>query len=209
MNSCFEASLLVSPNGEILIAGVDEVGRGSIFGPVVAAAVVLPLSKIPQLIELGVKDSKKLSAKRREELVEPIQQMVVSWQIQEASVSEIDHLNILHASLLAMNRAVDNLKPCPDLCLIDGNFPLPKTELVQRNIVKGDSLSSAIASASILAKVWRDNLICELAAQYPEYDLVNNKGYPTPKHKQALQTYGISEMHRKTFAPCRNILLAN
>lgn len=207
MDSCFEASLFADPQEGLLIAGVDEVGRGCIFGSVVAAAVVLPLSRIPQLIELGVKDSKKLSTKRREELVKPIKQIVSGWQIKEASVTEIDRLNILQASLLAMNRTVDQLKPSPDLCLVDGKFPIPRIELKQKTVIKGDALSSAIAAASILAKVWRDRAICNLAAQYPDYDLINNKGYPTPKHKLAIQTYGISDLHRKTFAPCRDIAL--
>ena len=207
MNACFESSLLINPQEELLIAGVDEVGRGCIFGSVVAAAVVLPLSDIPKLVELGIKDSKKLSAKKRNELVEPIQQVVSGWQVAEASVGEIDSLNILQASLLAMKRAVVALEPIPEMCLIDGSFKIRDLKLNQQTIVKGDNLSSAIASASILAKVWRDSAIANLAIQYPEYDLVSNKGYPTQKHRLAIQTYGICDLHRKTFAPCRNVPL--
>lgn len=205
-NVCFESSLLPeNTSQDILIAGVDEVGRGALFGSVVAAAVVLPLGAIPQLIDLGVKDSKQLSAKKRNSLIQPIQSTVTSWQISEISAAEIDRINILQASLLAMKQAVEALTPSPDICLVDGNLLLPNMTIPQQTIVKGDRLSYAIAAAAILAKVWRDDLVISLARQYPQYDLVNNKGYPTAKHRLALQTYGASPQHRQSFAPCRNL----
>ena len=188
----------------ILIGGVDEVGRGALFGPVVAAAVVLPLSVIPQLTALGIRDSKRLSPQKRSELVKPIQTIVTSWHISEATVAEIDRLNILQASLLAMKRAVLGLKVSPAVCLVDGKFILPDISLSQKAVVKGDCQSCAIASASILAKVWRDSLIIDLAADYPDYDLAANKGYPTKKHRLALKQYGASSQHRKSFRPCRS-----
>jgi ribonuclease HII len=209
MNPIFESFCLPKNASQdllqkLLIAGVDEVGRGSLFGSVVAAAVVLPYKAIPQLIELGVQDSKQLSPKKRTELIEPIKSIVTDWHISEATVAEIDSLNILQASLLAMKRAVLTLKTPPDICLVDGKFFLPNVTIAQQTIIQGDQKSSAIAAASILAKVWRDNLIVSLAEQYPQYDLINNKGYPTLKHRAALQIYGASPEHRKSFAPCRN-----
>lgn len=205
-NICFESSLLPeNTSQDVLIAGVDEVGRGALFGSVVAAAVVLPLGAIPQLLDLGVKDSKQLSAKKRSSLIEPIKNMVTSWHISEVSAAQIDRLNILQASLLAMKQAVEALKPSPDICLVDGKFMIRDLVIPQKTIIKGDRYCSAIAAASILAKVWRDELVVSLAQQYPQYDLTNNKGYPTAKHRLALQTYGVSPQHRQSFAPCRNL----
>ena len=204
MGHYFEMSLVPSTDQGFLVSGVDEVGRGCIFGSVVAAAVVLPLSSIPRLQKLGIKDSKKLSPKQREELIEPIKETVLGWQIAEATSTEIDEINILQASLLAMKRCLIKLQPTPELCLVDGKFPVKDLQLKQKTVVKGDQLSTAIASASILAKVWRDAQIIKLAEKYPEYDLKNNKGYPTPKHKAAIEKYGITPYHRKSFAPCKN-----
>lgn len=187
----------------ILLGGVDEVGRGALFGPVVAAAVVLPLSAVNQLIEIGVRDSKKLSAKKRQKLVEPIQAVVNSWCIAQATVAEIDRFNILQASLLAMKRAVLGLKVAPEICLIDGKFTIKELSLAQQAVIKGDNRSAAIASASILAKVWRDDLIIRLAEDYPHYNLDSNKGYPTKQHRLALKQYGSSSQHRQSFRPCR------
>lgn len=188
---------------DILIAGVDEVGRGALFGSVVAAAVVLPLSELSKLQEIGVRDSKQLSAKKRQELIEPIKEIASGSNISYSTVEEIDQLNILQASLLAMKRAVLALDPAPEICLVDGKMAIPNLSIPQKTIIQGDRQSLVIAAASILAKVWRDNLIIDLAVQYPEYDLAANKGYPTKKHRLALEKYGISPYHRKSFGPCR------
>lgn len=192
---------LLSELGEqdILVAGVDEVGRGALFGSVVAAAVVLPLSQLSKLQEIGVRDSKKLSPKKREQLIEPIKAIASGSNVGSSSVEEIDQLNILQASLLAMKRAVLALEPVPDICLVDGNFAIPDLALPQKTIIQGDRKSLVIAAASILAKVWRDNLIIDLASQYPEYDLASNKGYPTKKHRLAIAKHGICDYHRKSF----------
>jgi ribonuclease HII len=198
--SGFDSSLLTEYTAQdTLIAGVDEVGRGALFGSVVAAAVVLPLWAIPQLIALGVKDSKKLSLVKRQELIQPIKDLVTGWQISLATVAEIDELNILQASLLAMRRSILNLPVTPNICLIDGNFLVPNLNLAQKTVVKGDLRSPIIAAASILAKVWRDELITDLAAQYPAYDLARNKGYPTAKHRLAIAQQGITPEHRRSF----------
>ncbi|NEO89388.1 MAG: ribonuclease HII [Moorea sp. SIO3G5] len=185
-----------------LVAGVDEVGRGALFGPVVAAAVILPVSVLPQLALAGVKDSKQLSRKRRQRLSEQIQGLALDWTIGYSTSAEIDQLNILQASLLAMKRAVLKLKVKPDLCLIDGLHGLPDLPIPQRNMVKGDQRSLKIAAASIVAKVWRDDLIIRLAAKYSEYDLTANMGYGTKKHRLALQKYGPCRLHRMSFSPC-------
>lgn len=186
-----------------LVAGVDEVGRGCLFGPVVAAAVILPGNQLETLEMIGVKDSKKVSAIQREVLAKLIRSQAVDCKIGIASVGEIDRLNILQASLLAMRRSILKLSPQPDLCLIDGNQKVPQLSLPQKTIIKGDSKSVAIAAASILAKVWRDRLIVRLAVQYPQYDLSNNKGYGTKRHKQALALHGVSPQHRLSFRPCQ------
>jgi ribonuclease HII len=205
----FDSSLLTEFTAQdTLIAGVDEVGRGALFGSVVAAAVVLPLWAIPQLIALGVKDSKKLSPRKRQELIQPIQDLVTGWQISSATVAEIDELNILQASLLAMRRSILNLPVAPDICLIDGNFLVPNLNLMQKTVIKGDLRSPVIAAASILAKVGRDELITGLAHQYPAYDLARNKGYPTAKHRLAIAQQGITPEHRRSFKPC-NLNLVN
>lgn len=193
----------LSASYPLLVAGVDEVGRGALFGPVVAAAVALPTKAIPQMAALGVKDSKQLSARRRTELVEPIQELALACQVSYATVEEIAALNILQASLLAMKRAVIKLEFKPDLCLVDGRQALPELGIPQHNLVRGDCRSPLIAAASIVAKVWRDALIVRLADQYPEYDLAQNKGYGTPKHCLALRKYGPSPLHRLSFRPCR------
>ena len=206
MDRSFENDLLSElTNQNTLVAGIDEVGRGALFGSVVAAAVVLPLAAIPKLREIGVKDSKQLSPKKRQNLIEPIKTTVTHWYISQATVAEIDQLNILQASLLAMKRAVLALKPSPDICLVDGKFCIPDLSLPQKTVIQGDQKSPAIAAASILAKVWRDDLIVNLAQEYPEYDLVANKGYPTKKHRLALQKYGACDRHRMSFRSCQNL----
>ena len=175
-------------------AGVDEAGRGPLAGPVCAAAVILPKG----LVIDGLNDSKKLTDKKRRELYDVITQSAVSYGIAMASEQEIDEINILQATFLAMQRALDKLAVKPDLALIDGNrakdFGLPV-----RTIVKGDSLSASIAAASILAKVTRDRLMEQLDAQYPQYGFAVHKGYGTRRHYAALREYGPCEIHRQTF----------
>lgn len=183
----------------MLVAGVDEVGRGALFGPVVAAAVILLPSAEIELQMAGVTDSKQLSASKREQLVSKIRALAIAYGIGVASVAEIDQLNVLRASLLAMHRAIRKLRPQPDLCRIDGNQLIASLTIPQQAIVKGDQTVLEIAAASILAKVWRDRLITRLAARYPDYDLASNKGYGTARHRYALQQLGASPFHRRSF----------
>jgi ribonuclease HII len=190
-------------SSQTLVAGVDEVGRGALFGPVVAAAVILPASALPQLALAGVKDSKQLSPLQRARLAQEIQRLAVDWRIGYATRDEIDQLNILQASLLAMKRAILKLKVQPDLCLIDGKQSLPDFSLPQQTMIKGDERSLEIAAASVIAKVWRDELIVRFAVKYPDYDLVANKGYGTQRHRLALHQYGPSRQHRMSFSPCQ------
>ena len=176
------------------ICGVDEAGRGPLAGPVCAAAVILPEHlQIP-----GLTDSKKLTDKKRRELFPIIQEQAIAYGIGLASESEIDEINILQATFLAMRRALEQLTVRPEIALIDGNretdFGLPV-----KTVVKGDSLSANIAAASILAKVTRDNLMLELAQQYPEYGFDIHKGYGTKAHYEALRTYGPCPIHRRSF----------
>ena len=187
---------------EQLIAGVDEVGRGALFGVVVAAAAILPKQLLGECQQWGIKDSKKLSAHRRELLVPQIHQAAIAYQIGIASVAEIDELNILQASLLAMRRAVLGLAITPELCLVDGNKSISGLDIPQQTIVKGEDKSVAIAAASILAKVWRDRLMVEHSLTYPHYDLAQNKGYGTARHLMAIAHYGITPEHRQSFSPC-------
>ncbi|TAD76267.1 MAG: ribonuclease HII [Oscillatoriales cyanobacterium] len=186
-----------------LVAGVDEVGRGSLFGPVVAAAVILSPEAAAILRDRGVRDSKQLSAAKRQALVEPIQALAIAYGVAEASVEEIDRLNILGATFLAMRRAIALLDPPPDRCLVDGNRPIPDLAYPQDTLVQGDRQSVAIAGASILAKVARDTQIIQLADHYPGYDLAANKGYGTAAHRAALQTLGPTMLHRRSFTPCQ------
>lgn len=190
-------------SSQTLVAGVDEVGRGALFGPVVAAAVILPASALPQLALAGVKDSKQLSRLQRTRLAQEIQRLAIDWRIAYATRDEIDQLNILQASLLAMKRAILKLKVQPDICLIDGKQSLPDFPLPQQTMVKGDERSLEIAAASVVAKVWRDELIVRFAVKYPDYDLVANKGYGTQRHRLALHQYGPSRQHRMSFSPCQ------
>ena len=188
---------------EDLIAGVDEVGRGALFGVVVTAAVILPKSALLDCQKLGIKDSKKLSARRREILVPQIQSIAIAYNIGIATVVEIDRLNILQATLVAMHRAITGLTVTPELCLVDGNKPIPNLDIPQQTLVKGEDLSISIAAASILAKVWRDRLMIELGEIYPLYHLDNHKGYGTAQHLMAIDQYGITPEHRQSFSPCR------
>ncbi|MGG6240675.1 ribonuclease HII [Nodosilinea sp. AN01ver1] len=189
-------------NSTTTAAGVDEVGRGCLFGPVVAAAVVLLPSACEQLQSLGVTDSKRLSPARRESLVAPIQALATDYALGLATVYDIERLNILHASLLAMTRALRRLSVRPDLCLIDGNQAIPNLGLPQQTVVQGDRLHIEIAAASILAKVWRDRLIVRLDRRYPGYHLARNKGYGSAAHRLALQTLGPTPQHRRSFKGC-------
>jgi ribonuclease HII len=185
-----------------LIAGVDEAGRGPLAGPVVAAAVILD-ERNP--IE-GLADSKVLTARRREQLFEEIRAKALCCSIAEASVEEIDAINILQATLLAMRRAVEGLRLKPALVLVDGN-QLPVLDVRAEAIVKGDSKVQAISAASILAKVTRDRWCAALDAQYPAYGFAGHKGYGTAEHLAALQAHGACPQHRKTFAPVARVLV--
>lgn len=186
---------------EELVAGVDEVGRGPLCGPVVTAAVILD----PSRPILGLNDSKKLNEARREKLFDEICEKALAWCIARAEVEEIDRLNILHATMLAMQRAVEGLSVTPRLALIDGNR-CPKLAVPSAPVVKGDSQVPAIAAASILAKVSRDREMQVLEALYPGYGIGGHKGYPTPVHLEALKRLGATPIHRRSFAPVRNVL---
>ncbi len=178
------------------IAGLDEVGRGCLAGPVVAAAVVFSPEKIPQ----GLMDSKKLSAAQRERLDVEIRQLALGFAIGVGEVEEIDTINILNASKNAMVRAVDGIKTVkPDFLLVDGNFKIPHA-LPQKFIIKGDQISVSIAAASIIAKVYRDNLMREFESLYPGYHFAQHKGYGSEAHRRAMQEKGITPIHRKTFS---------
>ena len=186
---------------EELVAGVDEVGRGPLCGPVVTAAVILdPLRPI-----LGLNDSKKLTEARREKLFDEIREKALSWCIGRAEVEEIDRLNILQATFLAMQRAVEGLHIQPRLALIDGNR-CPKLAVPSAPVIQGDAKVPAIAAASILAKVSRDREMAELELVYPGYGLAGHKGYPTPAHLEALRRLGPTPIHRRSFAPVRALL---
>ena len=186
---------------EELVAGVDEVGRGPLCGPVVTAAVILdPLRPIE-----GLNDSKKLTEARREVLFEEICEKALAWCIARAEVHEIDQLNILHATMLAMQRAIEGLSVRPRLALIDGNR-CPQLAVPSASVIQGDAQVPAIAAASILAKVSRDREMCALDLCYPGYGLSAHKGYPTPHHLDALRRLGPTIIHRRSFAPVRNLL---
>lgn len=182
-------------------AGVDEVGRGPLAGDVVAAAVILD----PEQPIEGLRDSKKLSHKRREHLAALIKERALCWSVARASVAEIDQINILQASLLAMKRAVTALDPQPGFVLVDGNR-LPHWSYSAQAVVKGDDRVGAIAAASILAKVQRDQELVELDAIYPGYGFARHKGYPTAVHLKALRDLGVTPVHRRSFSPVKNLL---
>lgn len=181
-------------NGYTAICGIDEAGRGPLAGPVFAAAVILP----PGLYIEGINDSKKLSAKRREALFGVIQEKAVSWSVGFATEQEIDEINILQATFLAMKRAAAGLSVRPDFALVDGNR-MPGLGVPARTIVKGDALSESIAAASILAKVSRDRLMLEIDRIYPEYGFAKHKGYGTALHNERILKYGPCPVHRRTF----------
>lgn len=183
------------------LAGVDEVGRGPLAGDVVAAAVILDPARPIE----GLNDSKKLTEARREALAEEIREHALAWALGRASVAEIDELNILHASMLAMHRAVDGLSPSPSFVLVDGNR-LPRWPYASEPVVGGDGRVPAIAAASILAKVQRDAEMVAFEETYPGYGLAKHKGYPTRAHLEALQTLGVTPIHRRSFGPVAELL---
>ena len=197
----FNLEIKLSRGGINSIAGVDEVGRGPLAGPVVAAAVILDPSNIPN----GLNDSKKLSKKRREELFSLILG-TSCYSVGHASVKEIDQLNILQASHLAMVRAVRGLAMQPDYVLIDGNMVPKALKIPASSIIKGDSKSVSIAAASIIAKVSRDKIMVDLGQHFPGYGWETNAGYPTSAHILALETLGVTLHHRSSFRPIHNIL---
>lgn len=183
------------------VCGADEAGRGPLAGPVVAAAVILD----PRRPVAGLRDSKLLSPARREELAQAIRARATAWAVAEASVQEIDRLNILQASLLAMKRAIELLDPAAEIALIDGNR-LPRLRIEARTIIGGDALEPAISAASILAKQHRDRLMAELDRAFPGYGFAEHAGYPTPGHLQRLRELGPCVLHRRSFAPVRALL---
>jgi len=183
------------------VAGVDEVGRGSLFGPVVAAAVVLS----PDNPIRGLNDSKLLEPERREVLAERIRERAVAWAVAAVDSATIDSINIYQASRRAMRLAVSRLNPAPDFLLVDAvsiDLPLP-----QRGLIKGDARCHAIAAASIIAKVYRDACMCEWDAVFPEYGLASHKGYSTPEHLHAIREWGVTPLHRLSFEPVRTLSL--
>lgn len=184
-----------------LICGVDEAGRGPLCGPVVAAAVILD----PAKPIAGLNDSKKLSPKRREVLADLIRRDALAWAVGEASVAEIDRLNILQATMLAMQRAVASLALRPDGVLVDGNRT-PVLTMPVRAIVQGDALEPCISAASILAKTCRDAQLLEMDRLYPQYGFAVHKGYPTAAHLAALAKYGVTSEHRRSFAPVQRVV---
>ncbi|NOK16503.1 ribonuclease HII [Corallococcus carmarthensis] len=188
--------------GLLKVAGVDEAGMAPLAGPVVAAAAILPRGYKLK----GLDDSKKiLDPDKREALAEALKRDVVAWAVGRAEVEEIDQINIYHAGLLAMRRAVEGLGLTPDYVLVDART-IPQCPSPQRGIIKGDSLSLSIAAASVLAKTTRDRLMAELDAQYPGYGLAAHKGYPTAQHVQAIQAKGVLPIHRRSFGPVREAL---
>lgn len=184
-----------------LIAGVDEVGRGPLVGAVVTAAVILDPTRPIQ----GLADSKKLSEKRRLALAEAIKQNALAWSLGRAEPHEIDQLNILHATMLAMQRAVAGLAVQPDFVLVDGNR-IPSLPMPAQAVVQGDNLVAEISAASILAKVARDQEMAELDKLFPEYGFAQHKGYPTKLHFEKLAQFGATPFHRKSFAPVAQVL---
>ena len=191
---------LIVPEG--LVCGIDEAGRGPLAGPVVAAAVILDPARSIE----GLNDSKKLSEKKRLALAEEIREKAVAWCVAEANIEEIDRLNILHATMLAMQRAVAGLAVRPISALVDGNR-CPKLEIPVEAVVKGDGKIASIAAASILAKTVRDAGMLELHALYPQYGFDRHMGYPTAAHFAALQAHGASPVHRKSFGPVAQLSL--
>lgn len=177
-----------------IICGVDEAGRGPLAGPVYAAAVILPSDCVIE----GLNDSKKLTEKKREKLFDEIKEKALAYGIASADEKEIDEINILNATFLAMKRAIDSLSVKPDLALIDGNQK-PHTDIEEVTVIKGDAKSMSIAAASVLAKVSRDGFMLEMAEKYPQYEFARHKGYGTKLHYEKIAQYGVCDIHRRTF----------
>ncbi|MFW1734554.1 ribonuclease HII [Acinetobacter sp. ULE_I001] len=186
----------------MLVAGVDEAGRGPLVGSVVAAAVILDPNNPIQ----GLNDSKKLTEKKREKLFVEIQEKAIAWAIAEATHQEIDELNILQASLLAMRRAVETLKTIPEHVLVDGNKVPKGLSMSCDAVVGGDALHAEISAASILAKVTRDHEMVELDKQYPQFGFAKHKGYPTKAHFEAIAEHGVIDQHRRSYSPVKKAL---
>jgi ribonuclease HII len=190
-----------SDSGRLLIAGVDEAGRGCLAGPVVAAAVILDSSSISAMIN----DSKQLTANRRDLAYVEVIKSALSWSAFAVSPAEIDSINILQATMLAMSDSIGRLPMVPDLVLIDGN-KAPETDVDCETVIKGDAKSACIAAASIIAKVTRDRIMLEMHKRYPEYGFDENKGYGAQSHMDALKKYGATPIHRKTYRPVADLL---
>lgn len=193
---------MLARKGYSAVCGVDEVGRGPLAGPVVAAAVIMP----PGVRIMGLRDSKKLSSLRREEIFEEIAGMGLACSIGIIDNEGIDKMNILKASLMAMRKAVMDLKRAPDFVLVDGNFAIPKISQPQFAIVKGDAHCHSIAAASVVAKVTRDRIMDRYQALYPSYSFSRHRGYPTPEHLSELREHGPCDIHRKSFRPVAQLL---
>ena len=187
-----------------LVAGIDESGRGPWAGPVFAAAVVLDINQLPGMLRYGLNDSKKLTEPRRREVFEALDPPA-SIGVGQASVEEIDAINILQATMLAMRRALESLRFCPDHAIVDGNYP-PRLPCPVKCVVRGDSLSLSVAAASIVAKVTRDRMMTELASAFPGYGWDHNFGYGTAEHLAALEAIGATRHHRRSFAPVLRVL---
>ena len=194
-----EHEVLPMPHGRV--AGVDEAGRGPLAGPVVAAAVILDDNNPVE----GLRDSKRLTAARRDRLFDEIREKALAWSVASASVAEIDTINILQATLVAMQRAVDGLLPKAEFVFIDGNR-CPALACPTQAVIKGDDRVAAISAASIIAKVTRDREMQSLDEQYPGYGLAQHKGYPSKAHLAALESLGITDIHRRSYAPVRKML---
>lgn len=201
VESLFREEFALARRGYETIAGVDEAGRGPLAGPVVAAAVILP---IPALIP-GLDDSKRLTARVRERVAGEVLRQAVAWGIGLASVEEIDRFNILRASLLAMRRALTVMGVAPQWVLVDGNVPIPDLPWPQRSLIGGDATSASVAAASVLAKVFRDRLMEEAHLQYPAYGFAGHKGYATRDHYRALARWGPCPLHRRAFLPAPSL----
>lgn len=195
MSDLFIYERLAYEQGFLQVCGVDEAGRGPLAGDVYAAAVIFAPDRVPD----GINDSKKLSEKKREQLFDVICETSVAWCVATASIEEIDRLNILQATFLAMRRAVEGLAVTPDLALVDGNREPPLGDIPAQTIIGGDAKSASIAAASILAKVARDRYMKTLAEQYPQYQFEKHKGYGTKLHYEMLAAHGISPVHRRSF----------